>query len=240
MQCAEEKSVNKLKVSEIFFSLQGEGTRIGEPAVFARLSVCNLNCLFCDSSYAFKAEEGLGQLDIANASRRIKMLFKKHFVEDASKLLVVTGGEPLLQQKQLIDLFQRLTDIQHLEIEIETNGTIEPIDQLYNWIDDFVISPKLNNSGMSPKQRRLKFYNTKGIPSIYKFVAESIDDLSEIDEFCKTYKINQNADIVIMPEGIESTVLEERLKELAPEVLKRGWRLLPRLHVMIWGAERGR
>lgn len=228
---------NKLKVSEIFYSIQGEGVRIGEPAVFVRLAGCNQRCSFCDSAYAFSTKDGLGSV----SPQEVADIVRAYFVgSEGKRLVVITGGEPLLQQSQIVALIEELGSIEY-QFEIETNGTVGiSREELFTSIDDWVVSPKLNNSGIDPKDRRIKLYDlqSKGVSVSYKFVAESIDDLSEIDNFLNTYKM-QDETIIIMPEGIDQDVIQKRMLELVPGVMKRGWRITPRLQISLWGNERG-
>lgn len=117
---------NTLKISEIFFSAQGEGLRVGEPTIFIRLSGCNLRCDFCDTKYAWSNGKEM----------RIKDILKK--IENFNKFtnwVCITGGEPLLQD--ISEFVKELKKAKYL-IQLETNGTIYqelPCD----WI---TISPK--------------------------------------------------------------------------------------------------
>jgi 7-carboxy-7-deazaguanine synthase len=102
-------SPNTLIINEIFFSIQGESTRIGLPCVFVRLTSCDLRCTWCDTPYAF--HEGT-EMDI-------DVIVKK--VEDYTcKLVEITGGEPLLQEN-VHRLMKRLCD-EHYDVMIETGG----------------------------------------------------------------------------------------------------------------------
>ena len=109
-----------LKVKEIFRSIQGEGPNVGTPAVFIRLSGCNLKCSWCDTDHESDAQESS---ESAIMSHVLGLLTSNRFV-------VITGGEPLLQDlSQLLDLLIA----EDITIQIETNGTLYP-----SWLERFV------------------------------------------------------------------------------------------------------
>src|ERR1044072_5713610 len=95
---SEQESPHKLRISEIFYSLQGEGKNIGTPVVFLRTALCNLKCTWCDTKYTwdwdnYDYKKEVKELDLASICEFIFSFKVKH--------LVVTGGEPLLQQNRL-------------------------------------------------------------------------------------------------------------------------------------------
>lgn len=102
-----------MKIAEIFTSIQGEGVASGYPTVFIRLSGCNLRCAYCDTPYA---QDGAGTVmtpaDVATA-----------VLGEGITHVCITGGEPLLQQQELLGLLRVLRE-KGLEIGIETNGTV--------------------------------------------------------------------------------------------------------------------
>ena len=102
----------RLKVNEIFMSIQGEGTRAGLPCVFVRLSGCNLRCSWCDTPYAWEEGEFFS---IEEILRRVEGL--------KCPLVEVTGGEPL-HQAATADLLRELCDAGH-EVLLETNGSLD-------------------------------------------------------------------------------------------------------------------
>jgi len=110
-----------LKLSEIFHSLQGEGVSTGAPCVFVRLAQCNLHCAWCDTKYTwdferYRYEDEVREQSVAEVAQ---------IANDAtSRRLVLTGGEPLLQQRSLKEFFARLAP--DITVEVETNGTIWP------------------------------------------------------------------------------------------------------------------
>ncbi|HRD01352.1 MAG TPA: 7-carboxy-7-deazaguanine synthase QueE [Candidatus Saccharicenans sp.] len=117
-----------LKISEIFFSAEGEGGRQGEPTIFIRLTGCNLRCDFCDTKYAWDEGKETNQKIIYSKVVVIKERYKTNWVS-------LTGGEPLLQDiRPLVDRLKRAG----FKIQIETNGT-KPLNFLVDWL---TVSPK--------------------------------------------------------------------------------------------------
>lgn len=231
----------KLAVSGdgVFFTLQGEGDSIGRPAVFLRLQACNLKCKFstseCDSSYTWKTTpEALAEMKLMVVSEVAKEIEKY-----PCDRLVVTGGEPMLQQVALVDLFEMIS-LTHPFIEIETNGTIMPIPEFFKFSPIFNCSPKLSNSGndlsisVVPKVlNRLSWEDTAS----FKFVVSKDDDFKEIAELVAQCHLPSHR-VIIMPEGVSVEDLSERMKKFAELCKKHGWRMTPRLQFYIWGNTR--
>ena len=106
----------KIKLSEIFFSIQGEGVLIGTPTVFIRLYGCNLRCDWCDSMYAVEGNE--------YNVRTIGSVMKEAEIYNCDNICI-TGGEPLLQIEQVVSITERFIDLKK-NIILETAGHIEP------------------------------------------------------------------------------------------------------------------
>lgn len=120
-----------LRVTEIFPSIQGEGLRQGEPAIFIRLTGCNLNCAFCDTKYAWNGGKPHSVDRILEEIKKMRLGFPADWV-------CLTGGEPLLQD--LAELAERLKK-EGFQIQVETNGILYqalPVD----W---YSVSPKPEN-----------------------------------------------------------------------------------------------
>jgi len=222
-----------MKVVEIFQSLQGEGLFAGLPAVFVRLAGCNLYCRWCDTKYAWSGGKEM------TVDELLKEVLK---YEDALKhgaRLVITGGEPLLQQEDLVELVIKLS--KHFKvtpaIEVETNGTIMPSPTLFDYEVRFNVSPKLSNSGV-PLEKRL---NRKALElfasyyySVFKFVVASEDDVREIFDtygFLVDMLSAERWRIMLMP--LAST--REEYLEIAPKIarlaIKYGFSFSPRFQV---------
>ena len=211
-------------INEIFHSIQGEGPTIGKPAVFVRLGGCNLACAWCDSKYTWDPKCADNKVwTIKKIIREIKKYPCRH--------LVITGGEPLLQQDKIKEL---LTTLKGYTAEIETNGSL-PI-KISRLIEQINCSPKLNNSGNPPYPLRLMPTNKK---VLYKFVVQKKTDLKEIKNFIKKYKIPKEK-VYLMPEGTSRSTILKRSKWLIDVCKKEGYNFSPRLHIMLYGNKRSK
>ena len=222
---------------EIFYSIQGEGVNIGKPAVFLRLSLCNLACTWCDTRYTWDWEqydpkEQILEMSVEDITREV--------LKYNCKYLVVTGGEPLMQHSQLVPLLKRLKNA-GFHIEMETNGTIVPRSELVDLIDQWSVSPKLENSGNPPSSREnpkaYKFFS-KLPSSCFKYVIQEENDLAEVKRRIQEYDIAREK-IVLMPEGKDREALLERSRWLAELCKDEGYRLSTRLQVLLWDNRRG-
>lgn len=144
-----------MKINELFLSIQGEGKFTGVPSVFVRLTGCNLSCSFaggsvCDSMYAAHPgrPDEVKNVPINELSYAIGQLLDQIGDEDGDMShIVITGGEPLLQQNAIIDLMEQLAeDSTHNAITIETNGSIQPNMDLFGKDVFWSVSPKLSTS----------------------------------------------------------------------------------------------
>jgi organic radical activating enzyme len=153
-------------------------------------------------------------------------------------MIVVSGGEPLLQQDALEPLLRRAR-LTGWWIEVETAGTIAPSTVFTAEVSRFNVSPKLANSGNSLEKRyrpdALVSLQASG-KSIWKFVVREPRELDEVQELVDLFKLSP---VYIMPEGISAQDVAARLQVLAQPVLDRGWNLTSRLHVLLYGNKRG-
>ena len=115
-----------LQVNEMFWSLEGEGVRVGEPTFFIRLAGCNLRCAFCDTDFDHYTEMTVEEI-LGEVKRR-----------DIT-WICITGGEPLLQN---IEPLCRTLRQEGYRLHIETNGTVDPDPRLYDYIEHWTVSPK--------------------------------------------------------------------------------------------------
>jgi organic radical activating enzyme len=173
------------------------------------------------------------------ATREPVALLAKWALSKAAPLVVITGGEPLLQLGAVAELAGALTDAGR-RVEIETNGTIIPSSELTGAVTQFNVSPKLANSGV-PLEKRIKAEALSSFAqsgkAVFKFVADVPGDLLEVDVLAEMLK---PAPVWVMAEGITGEAVVRRMRELSQPVIDRGWNLTPRLHVLLWGNERGR
>ena len=235
-------TVKKLPVSEVFYSIQGEGQTMGIPAVFLRLGGCNILCQseswICDTievwrkSKALPFEEVLGE--------EYEYLLLNHKVH-----LVVTGGEPLIHQKMIVEFFNYFVEKHRVYpiIEIETNATIEPSEDILGWVDYWNVSPKLSNAGaQNTKQVRinpkaLNLFKSKFASTIFKFVIEKESDFDEvIDDYGHHISMDQ---VVLMPAGSSQEELLRTRLLVAELCRKNQLRYSERLHVVIWNQKTG-
>src|SRR3989344_606897 len=231
----------KLSGDGVFYTIQGEGKSMGLPACFLRLHLCNLTCAWCDTRYTWdKTQE-----EFWTESKDVPTESVAHMIQSAwgcnneriEKRLVITGGEPLLQRKEIQRLLELLPE---WIIEIETNGTIIPLPELHERCH-FNCSPKLSNSLVEERRRIhgdvLQILNEKN--TTFKFVIEKPSDLEEVDQiFVKGFNLDPNK-ILVMPEGTSSSMLHATLANIAEIAKTKGYRILTRLHCEIWGDQRG-
>jgi 7-carboxy-7-deazaguanine synthase len=226
-----------MKISEVFYSIQGEGMLTGVPSVFVRTSGCNLRCVWCDTPYTSWAPEGqeMGSAEILDAVRT-----------HPAKHVVITGGEPMIAPGivELTEGIQRLG----LHVTIETAGTV------YQKVacDLMSISPKLANS--TPHEReggkwaaqhdRLRYQPEvlRRLMAEYdyqlKFVVASPQDMAEIARVLEEIQADRSR-VVLMAEGTTPDVIRERAPWLTEICKREGFRYSPRLHIDLWGNRRG-
>ena len=212
----------ELEVSEIFTSIQNEGPMAGHPVIILRLFGTNLEIKNDAYGYAWDITE--------NSNREIltvdEVLERFSTLENNFFHLVITGGEPLLQQERLIKLLNKFSDEDHFNkkpfVEIETNGTIEPLEALVKLVDIFNVNLKLSNSSNEPSNgdayNRLKpniikyFVSRKNV--FFKFLVKSCEELKEINELKIVYRIGRER-IWLVPDAI--TMIE--FNQIAPILL---------------------
>jgi 7-carboxy-7-deazaguanine synthase len=222
-----------LKIAELFYSLQGEGALIGVPSVFIRTSGCNLRCSWCDTPYTSWQPEGI-ELSLEQIVDDVKAYPARH--------VVVTGGEPMIMP-DIVPLTERLRAL-GLHITVETAGTVfRPVV-----CDLMSISPKLSNSTPSgpwaAQHDRLRIQPGTLIelmeryPYQLKFVIAKPGDLEEVRALLETLRADRQR-VILMPEGIDRDLLRERSQWLAEICKDEGFRFSPRLHVELYGNQRG-
>ena len=225
-----------MKFSELFHTIQGEGQLIGVPSVFFRTSYCNLRCVWCDTPYTSWHPEDR-DITVAESVAAITQYRCKH--------VVITGGEPFIQNEALIALCREL-DAQGHHITIETNAT------RFAKVDAHLISmsPKLRNSNPPAEDRFFKRHERDRIrPDVIrkfldaytcqvKFVVDTPEDLVEIQALQTAIRIPAET-ILLMPQGTTPTVLQQKQEWLVHLCKENGYRYSPRVHVDIWGDKRG-
>ena len=226
-----------MKISELFFSIQGEGELTGVPSVFVRTSGCNLRCRWCDTKYASWKPEG-ENVTINDLLNKVCSYPARH--------VVISGGEPMIAKG--IEEFTHLLKESGKHITIETAGTIAP-----NGIqcDLASLSPKLSDS--TPKEgdinkewidrhesKRLDYdILSEWVNSFnfqLKFVVSKEEEIKEIQNVISRIegKILPEK-VLLMPEGIDPDTLRSRYDLLIDLCKENGYRLCHRLHVDLFG-----
>jgi 7-carboxy-7-deazaguanine synthase len=228
-----------LKVSEIFYSIQGEGRLAGVASVFVRLAGCPLRCWWCDTPYALKAGDGV-EMSVGEIVTEV--------TEKACGHVVVTGGEPLAA-KELPELMAALKAVgKHLTVE---TAAIKVVDFVCDLVS---MSPKLSHS--TPRKGEFSGYaethekNRLNIKAIQyyvdrfdvqlKFVVDSDKDVEEIDLVLGQLKNVAKDKVLLMPQAKTKEELEASQTSVVRICMERGFSYSPRLHVDLWGNERGR
>jgi len=211
--------MSTLRINEIFYSIQGESSRIGMPTVFVRLTGCPMRCTYCDTAYAF--HEGQQQ-EIEEIIQEIKK-FDTNYV-------TVTGGEPLAQ-KNCIDLMNQLCELGY-QVSLETGGALD--------IKDVHAKVKIILDVKTPKSNEDKNNFWPNLANIrtndeIKFVIEDYEDFSWSMNIIEKYQLNQSQ-ILFSP--VYNVLASEQLAEW---ILKHqlNVRLQMQLHKILWGEKKG-
>ncbi|MAC49312.1 MAG: radical SAM protein [Verrucomicrobiales bacterium] len=226
-----------MKISELFFSIQGEGELTGVPSVFVRTSGCNLRCRWCDTKYASWKPEG-DNVTINDLLDKVCSYPARH--------VVISGGEPMIAKG--IEEFVHLLKESGKHITIETAGTISP-----NGIqcDLASLSPKLSDSTPNEgdinkewidrhESKRLDYDILSEWVNSYnfqlKFVVSKEVEIKEIQNVISRIegKILPEK-VLLMPEGIDPDTLRSRYDLLIDLCKENGYRLCHRLHIDLFG-----
>jgi organic radical activating enzyme len=226
-----------MQVNEIFKSIQGEGPNFGKPAIFLRTAQCNLKCTWCDTKYTWDWEN-------YDFTKEVKEMpideIKKKILDLEIKHLVITGGEPLLQQDDLADLLSFLKP--DFYVEIETNCTIVPNKMLTDLVDQWNVSPKTENSG-NPlelyENNECYYFFANQENCFFKYVVENESDIPEIKKFVTKYNIPETR-VQLMTQASTKEEINIREKSISELAKLHNFSFSPRLHVAMWGSQRGK
>ncbi|MDW6057880.1 7-carboxy-7-deazaguanine synthase QueE [Streptomyces sp. FXJ1.4098] len=217
-------------------TFQGEGPSCGHPALFIRLSRCNLTCTRCDTKYTWDWDQFDPRKESAKRSVADLIAWT---ASSPVELVVITGGEPLIQQLRLIPLVQGLLAAGK-RVEFETNGTLVPDPALLVDGVRFNVSPKLASFGVDEGKSivpsALEAFAASG-RAVFKFVARHLGDLDRIAELAGAHGL---ASVWVMPEGTTAEAVTATTRELADAVAARHWYFTTRLHVLAFADARGR
>ena len=206
----------RLKITEIFHSLQGEASNVGLPTVFIRLTGCPLRCQYCDTAYAFSGGEWM---DIEGIISHVKQYNTPH--------ITVTGGEPLAQ-KNCIMLLNQLCDLDY-DVSLETSGAI-----LLDQVDKRVVKVVDVKTPASKEDSKNKFENFKFLNAEdqVKFVICDENDYRWSKQLIDEHKLDSKCEILFSPshDQLDATtlanwVLKDRLNV----------RFQIQLHKYLWG-----
>lgn len=210
-----------LRVSEIFFSLQGETSRTGLPTVFVRLTGCPLRCTYCDTAYAFTGGTALTLDEILDEVRKYP-----------TRYVCVTGGEPLAQ-KNCIELLQALCDAGY-SVSLETGGALDVSEVDARVVK--VLDIKTPASGEVGKNRWDNLAHLNALDEI-KFVLCDKDDYDWAKQVLQQYRLAKKCAVLFSPAQGQLEACD-----LAEWLLRDGLpvRLQVQLHKILWGNERAR
>ena len=243
-----------LKISQVFGpTVQGEGSAAGRHCLFVRTFACNLECTWCDTAYTWAVTEqkaaktrsghkydqgdpayGEKMMEPGDVLARLSTLWD---VEKRPTIIVVSGGEPMMQQQALVPLLERLRGWGN-EIHIETAGTIAPTADFDAVVTQYNVSPKLAHSG----NRRSKRYKPEALAALrdtekawFKFVitAAHETDLAEVDLIVADAALPVRR-VMVMPEGSDGRTNITTAQQVVDSALARGYGLSFRTHVFLW------
>ncbi len=225
-----------MQISEIFYSLQGEGTLVGVPSIFIRLAGCPLRCRWCDTKYAWDENAG-AKFTLEEIIPEIQKW--------SCRFVVITGGEPMINS-ELPQLAGRLKALGK-HITIETAGIAYypglPCDLMS-------ISPKLSNStpedsrvAAEHENSRLDFAVLGELIDNYnyqlKFVVESETDMSEIHDTIGRLGNVDPSKVLLMPQAATREKLIEKAPIVAELCKQTGFTFCHRLQIMLWNNQKG-
>ena len=205
----------KLKINEIYHSIQGESSYMGKPCIFIRLTYCNLRCSYCDSEYTFHDGNDMSIDEIVDEIKKYPC-----------KLVEVTGGEPLFQ-KNCINLLKKLVDLKY-DVLLETSGAIslKDVPEKVKKIVDF----KCPSSNMSDKNLWGIVDELNNSDEI-KFVIGNLEDYLWTKKKINDYNLNLNRTVLLSP-----VFGKIKLEQIADWILKDNLnvRLQLQMHKYIW------
>ena len=211
-----------MKISEIFYSTEGEGIEIGRREIFVRFTGCNLRCKWCDTKYAFENGKDMETIEIVQEVSKYPC-----------KSVSITGGEPLLQRTGVLGLVKKLKELDYW-IQINTNGTIFD-EEIFRLVDLISMDHKCPSSGMNSDfkvlKRTRKLFDSK---TQFKFIISDKEDYQYAKNIVSSLDA---ANVVFQPEW-SNRKFTKRLVELVKKD-NLNVRIILQQQKMIWGAKRG-
>lgn len=212
-----------MKIVEIFKSIQGESTYAGSICTFIRMTGCNLRCSWCDTTYSFTEGEEVSVKEIIDKTDSLDC-----------KLVEITGGEPLVQEDELLLLIDELI-FRNYKILLETNGSL-PLNKIPSEVCK-IMDIKLPSSGMFDKfySKNLEYLTTN---DEIKFV---VDDWSDYETMCsliEKYRLSKTCRLLLSKTGNTNLTHRELADRLIKDNLPVRYNL--QFHKIIWQDERGK
>jgi 7-carboxy-7-deazaguanine synthase len=206
-----------MRVSEIFFSIQGEGTRAGRPCVFVRFTGCDLRCGYCDTAYAFHG-----------GTERTRAEILAEVGRHRSRFVLLTGGEPLLQ-RELPELVQDLL-ARGYEVAVETHGQ-RPLDAIPAAAIRIV---DVKTPGSGEPATDLRYLDALAPHDEVKFVVCSEEDFRWSEAIVREHRLEGRVHVLFSPAwgAVDPRDLARWLLEAGLEA-----RLSIQVHKVIWGSE---
>jgi organic radical activating enzyme len=252
-----------IKINEIFGpTVQGEGAAGGRHCLFVRVANCNLECGWCDTAYTwaftpqkadkleipvskqlpghdvFPKKENLQEMEVFEIEETLAGLWD---IYHRPTMIVISGGEPMMQSKALEPLARTLALYGNM-IHVETAATLIPDDSFDRHVAQYNVSPKLEHSGNRLALRRkpevLKFFGAD-VRSWFKFVMRDPSDFDEIDELVSIAGVDPHR-VMVMPEGVTAEKNMKIAKTLVDGAVHRGYGLSYRTHILLWKDVRGK
>ena len=213
----------KFKVVEKFTSVNGEGPLSGQLVVFIRFAGCNLNCSYCDTTWANEEDVCYDLMTSENIYKYIKATGIKN--------VTLTGGEPLLQEG-IKELLEVLSKDNSLHVEIETNGSVL-LDDFLNLENppSFTMDYKLPSSNMEDKMNLNNFKSLSAKDTV-KFVSGSMDDLQKAKYIIDKYELSNRTNVYISP--VFGQIDLENIVDFMKDNKMNGVNLQVQLHKIIW------
>lgn len=217
--------MKRFSVVEKFVSINGEGRKAGELSVFIRLQGCNLNCSYCDTRWANVKEAEAVQMTVEEICT---------FVGNTGvKNVTLTGGEPM-EKEGIEELIIALTETVKVQVEIETNGSID-LGPFWQLPCSFTVDYKLPNSGMERKMCLSNFEQIQRQDTV-KFVAGSRTDLFRAKEIMDLYRLTERTAVYLSP--VYGKIMLADMVSFMIENKMNDVRLQIQMHKVIWDPEK--
>ena len=220
-------------ISELFYSLQGEGSLAGVPSIFIRLAGCPLRCRWCDTQYAWDPAAGQ-EMSCEQVLEAIG--------DYPTRFVVLTGGEPMVHEG--VEKLAAAIRAKGYHLTIETAGIcfVDGVEA-----DLMSISPKLLNSSPENDERPAEWLNVGVLRQLIaaydyqiKFVVDEPDDLNEIADILEKLDGLGLYSVYLMPQATQTEAYLEKSRWLAEYCKQAGFSFSPRLQVMLWGSQKGK